>query len=153
VPVDAVMSDFVNSVVEDEVCTAVQDHDLVLVEGQGALNHPRFSAVTLGLLHGSRPDSLILCHDLRRPGIKLLPEWPLPSLKRAIEINEQAAQWLWPEGHCRVVGISVITTGVPDAQARDELARMEGETGLPATDVVRYGPSRLLEAVLAGPVA
>ncbi|MEU0658487.1 DUF1611 domain-containing protein [Streptomyces lavendulocolor] len=153
VAVDAIMSDFVNSVVEDEVCTATRDHDLVLVEGQGALNHPRFSAVTLGLLHGSRPDSMILCHDLRRPAIKLMPEWPLPPLRRAIGINEEAARWLWPDGPGRVVGISVITKGVPDSEARAELARIEAETGLPATDVLRYGPSPLLDAILAGPVA
>jgi uncharacterized NAD-dependent epimerase/dehydratase family protein len=109
--------------------------------------------VTLGLLHGSRPDSLILCHDLRRPGIKLMPDWPLPALNRAIEINEEAARWLWPEGHCRVVGISVITAGVPDAQAREDLARIEAETGLPATDVLRYGQEPLLKAIMAGPAA
>ncbi|KJK35273.1 hypothetical protein UK23_42945 [Lentzea aerocolonigenes] len=153
VPVDAIMSDFVNSVVEDEVCDAVREHDLVLVEGQGALNHPRFSAVTLGLLHGTRPDSMILCHDLRRPAIKLMPDWPLPPLKRAIEINEEAARWLWPDGPARVVGVSVITGAVPDEQARAELARITEETGLPATDVLRYGPGPLVDAIMAGPVA
>jgi uncharacterized NAD-dependent epimerase/dehydratase family protein len=153
VAVDAVMSDFVNSVVEGEVCTAVRDHDLVLVEGQGALNHPRFSAVTLGLLHGTRPDALIMCHDLRRPGIKLLPDWPLPSLERAIEINEEAARWLWPDGHCRVVGISAISGAVPEREARVELDRIEAATGLPATDVLRDGPARLLDAILAAPAA
>jgi uncharacterized NAD-dependent epimerase/dehydratase family protein len=153
VAVDAVMSDFVNSVVEGEVCTAVRANDLVLVEGQGALNHPRFSGVTLGLLHGSRPDSLILCHDLRRPAIKLLPDWPLPSVPRAIEINEQAARWLWPDGHCRVVGISVISGGVPEEQAREEIARITAETGLPAVDVLRDDAAPLLDAILAGPAA
>lgn len=153
VAVDAIVSDFLNSIVEQDVCAATRDHDLVLVEGQGALNHPRFSAVTLGLVHGTRPDSLILCHDLRRPALKLMPECPLPPLDRAIEINEQAVRWLWPDSHCRVVGISVITTGVPDEQARAELARLSAETGLPATDVLRYGAMPLLEAILAGPAA
>lgn len=153
VAVDAVMSDFVNSVVEAEVGSALADHDLVLVEGQGALNHPRFSAVTLGLLHGTRPDSLILCHDLRRPAIKLLPAWPLPSLGRSIEINEEAARWLWPDGHCKVVGISVISAGVPDTQARAEIERITRDTGLPATDVLRYGPQPLVDAIMAGPRA
>lgn len=153
VAVDAIVSDFLNNIVEEDVCAATRHHDLVLVEGQGALNHPRFSAVTLGLVHGSRPDSLILCHDLQRPSLKLMPECPLPSLNRAIEINEQAVRWLWPDSHCRVVGISVITTGVPDSQARAELARLAAETGLPTTDVLRYGASPLLEAILAGPAA
>lgn len=153
VAVDAIVSDFLNSIVEEDVAAATHDHDLVLVEGQGAVNHPRFSAVTLGLVHGSRPDSLILCHDLRRPALKLMPECPLPPLGRAIEMNEQAVRWIWPDSHCRVVGISVITTGVPDPQARTELARLAAETGLPTTDVLRYGAAPLLEAILAGPAA
>lgn len=153
VAVDAIVSDFLDEIIEEDVSAATRDHDLVLVEGQGALNHPRFSPVTLGLVHGSRPDSLILCHDLRRPSLKLVPECPLPPLDLAIEINEQAARWTWPESHCRVVGISVITAGVPDSQARTELDRMTDETGLPATDVLRYGASPLLDAILAGPAA
>jgi uncharacterized NAD-dependent epimerase/dehydratase family protein len=153
VAVDAIVSDFLNNIVEEDVAAATRDHDLVLVEGQGALNHPRFSAVTLGLVHGSRPDSLILCHDLRRPALKLMPECPLPPLDRAIEINEQAVRWLRPQDRCRVVGISVITAGIPDEQARAELARLAAETGLPTTDVLRYGASPLLDAILAGPAA
>ena len=153
VAVDAIVSDFLNSIVEEDVAAATHDHDLVLVEGQGAVNHPRFSAVTLGLVHGSRPDSLILCHDLRRPALKLMPECPLPPLNHAIEMNEQAVRWIWPDSHCRVVGISAITTGMPDAQAHAELAGLAAETGLPATDVLRYGASPLLEAILAGPAA
>lgn len=153
VAVDAIVSDFLNDIVDADVHAAAADHDLVLVEGQGAVNHPRFSAVTLGLVHGSRPDSLILCHDPRRPSLKLMPECPLPPLDRAIEINEQAVRWLWPDSHCRVVGLSVITTGLSDASARSELDRLGAETGLAATDVLRYGAQPLLEAILAGPAA
>ncbi|MEU4488559.1 DUF1611 domain-containing protein [Streptomyces purpurascens] len=148
VAVDGVMSDFVNSVVEQVVFDAAQEHDLVLVEGQGALNHPRYSAVTLGLLHGARPDSLVLCHDLRRESVGLLPGHSLPSVRRAIEINEQAARWVWPDDACRVAGISVMSRGLPDDEARDAIDRLEQETGLPATDVLRYGANRLLDAVL-----
>ncbi|HEX4833466.1 MAG TPA: DUF1611 domain-containing protein [Trebonia sp.] len=153
VALDAVMGDFINPVIEGEVCARLRMSDLVLVEGQGAINHPRFSSVTLGLLHGTRPDALILCHDLRRPAIKLLPGWALPSVPRAIEINHQAADWIWPDGHCRVVGLSVITAGVPDAEARAELAALSEQTGLPATDVLRYGPAPLLDAIAAAPAA
>ncbi|MFE0020193.1 DUF1611 domain-containing protein [Amycolatopsis sp. NPDC059021] len=148
VAVDAVMSDFLNAIVEEEVHAAAEDHDLVLVEGQGAVNHPRYSAVTLGLVHGSRPDAMILCHDLNRTALGLLPGQPLPSLSRAVEINEQAVRWTAPGSGCRVAGISVMTAGVPDAEVRAALARLTAETGLPATDVLRYGADPLLDAVL-----
>ncbi|MDQ4104990.1 MAG: NAD-dependent epimerase/dehydratase family protein, partial [Actinomycetota bacterium] len=153
VAVDGIIVDFVNSIVEEVVFTAAQEHDLVLVEGQGALNHPCYSVVTLGLLHGSRPDSMILCHELGRTAIELLPDCPLPSLNRAIEINEQAARWMWPERHCKVAGISVITGHLPDSDARVALTQLEEETGLPTTDVLRYGPARLMDAILSEPAA
>lgn len=153
VPVDAITVDFVNSVVEDFVFQAAEEHDIVLVEGQGALNHPRYSAVTLGLLHGTRPDSLILCHDLRRMELELPPHSPLPSLQRAIELNEQAAAWTWPEDACRVVGISLITTGLSDSEAAAHISRIRSETGLPVTDVVRHSADVLADAIMAAPRA
>jgi uncharacterized NAD-dependent epimerase/dehydratase family protein len=150
VAVDGLMSDFLNSTVEDAVFEATQEHDVVLVEGQGALNHPRYSAVTLGLLHGTRPDAMVLCHDLRRTALGLLPQIPLPSIRRAIEINEAAAAWADPERAPRVVGLSVMTSGLSDTEARAGLARLRDESGLPATDVLRYGVGDLLAAVQPG---
>ncbi|MBE1574358.1 DUF1611 domain-containing protein [Amycolatopsis roodepoortensis] len=150
VAVDGLISDFLNSTVEDVVFHATQEHDVVLVEGQGALNHPRYSAVTLGLLHGTRPDAMVLCHDLRRTGLGLLPGVALPSMRRAIEINEQAARWADPERAPRVAGLSVVTAGLDDGEARAALRRLTDETGLPATDVLRYGVDALLPVVLPG---
>ena len=145
VPVDRLISDFTAGGVEALVLEFTQQYDWVFVEGQGSLIHPAYSAVTLGLLHGSMPDLMILCHEARRTTIKSYPV-PIPSLRRLIDIYEQAIGWLKP---APVVGIAINTYELDEASALDEIRRAEEGTGLPATDCVRFGAGKLIDALLA----
>lgn len=150
IAVDAVIADFISGAAERLVLQSAEGNDVVLVEGQGSLVHPAYSGVTLGLLHGSLPDAMILCHQPSRScayGGGGAYEWmPLPSLPEAIEINERAVAPLRPS---RVIGISLNTYDLDEQGARDAIARAEDETGLPATDPVRFDPAPLAEAILA----
>ncbi len=147
-PVDAIVSDFVAGLVEEKVLDFTNQHDWVFVEGQGALNHPGYSPVTLGLIHGSMPDAMIFCHKVGATTVNGYEHCPLPSLKRLIEINEEAANWLRPERSCKVVGFALITNHLSEQEARDAVKKVEDETGLPATDVIRFGASVLVDALL-----
>lgn len=150
VAVDAVKADFIGGAAERLVLQAAPGNDVVLVEGQGSLVHPGYSGVTLGLLHGSLPDAMILCHQPSRRHIYSASrayDWvALPSLPEAIRLYESA---LAPLRAARVIGLSLATWDLPDAAARAALARAEDETGLPATDPVRYDAAPLTDAVLA----
>ena len=68
------------------------------------------------------------------------------------EIQEQAfLDRSLPVRPARVVAVAVNTRFLDDEEAaRDAVAGAEAETGLPADDPVRFGPSRLLDAVLEG---
>src|SRR5207248_4889138 len=138
-PVDRIISDFVAGMVEEMVIDFTNKHDWVFVEGQGALNHPGYSPVTLGLIHGSMPDAMIFSHIAGTSAIEGYTYCPFPSLNRMIAINEDTVSWVRPERPCKVVGLSIVTSRLSEQEARDALKQVEDETGLPATDVIRFG--------------
>lgn len=143
-PIDAVVADFINGAAEKLVLQN-QHHEILLIEGQGSIIHPRYSAVTLGLLHGCMPQGLILCYEMGRDAVYGLDQMKLPSLKKFKELYEVNASTQHP---CRVVGIGINGRKFSDAQVEEERKRVEGEFGLPAADVLRHGPDQLAEAIL-----
>ena len=146
-PVDRIISDFVAGMVEQMVIDFSNEYDWVFVEGQGALNHPGYSSVTLGLIHGSMPDAMIFCHIAGATTIDGYPHCPLPSLNRMIQINEEAMSWLRPDRSSKVVGISLITHHLNEQEAADAVKGVEEETDLPTADVLRFGAGSLMDAL------
>src|SRR5213076_831668 len=106
--------DFIAGAAELMVCDAAERADWVVVEGQGSLTHPGFSGVTLGLLHGTAPDLMVLCHDASRQVMKGYESLGLPvrSVRECVAIYEDAASWRRPPGYPRakVVAIAVNTS-------------------------------------------
>ena len=147
-PVDRLISDFTAGLVEDMVLDFTNQHDWVFVEGQGSLLHPGYSPVTLGLLHGSMPDAMILCHKAGATTIDGYEHCLLPSLKRLIEINEEAVSWLRPERSSKVVGLALMTNHLSEQEAHQAIKQAQDETDLPTTDVIRFGAGPLLDALI-----
>ncbi len=143
VVVDRVVSDFVAGAVEDLVLEAARDREVVVVEGQGSLLHPGYSGVTLALMHGACPRSLVLCHQPTRRSIRH-GAVPIPPLPRVIEIYRGAASWVSP---AEVVGLALNTFDLPEDEARAAVTAASRECGLPATDPVRFGAGGLADAV------
>lgn len=150
IAVDAVVADFIAGAAEQLVLQGARDHDIVLVEGQGSLIHPGYSGVTLGLLHGACPDAMILCHQASREWIGdyhgRSPWVRIPPLAELVGIYERAAAPIRPS---RVVGICLNTFDLDEQAARAAVARAREETGLPATDPVRFDPAPLVGAIEA----
>lgn len=147
--VDAVVADFIAGAAERITLQGAEDADVVLVEGQGSINHPGYSGVTVGLLHGSCPDAMILCHQASRTHIGEYRdrEWlPIPPLADYIRMYELIGSAVHPT---RVIGIALNTYDLDEAAAREACARASRETGLPATDPVRFGTGPLLDAIVA----
>jgi D-glutamate N-acetyltransferase len=145
ISVDAVVSDFLAGAAERLVVDGAGRGDLLWVEGQGALLHPAYSGVTLGLMHGSAPHAYVLCHQAGATAIEGYPDHPIPPLGELVDLHERASLTARP---ARVACIALNTRALGEDEARAAVAEAEEETGLPADDPVRFGAARLLDAVL-----
>ena len=142
VPIDCVVSDFVNGAAE-ELVKQNDDQDFLLIEGQGSICHPAYSAVTLGLLHGSAPDGLVFCYEAGREMIKGFDDLKITPLKDQMNLFLAAANVRHP---CKFIGIAINTRNFTPEQARAEIDRAEAEFELPACDVYRDGANKLVQA-------
>jgi uncharacterized NAD-dependent epimerase/dehydratase family protein len=143
--VDHVISDYVAGAAERLVHEGSEHGDLLFVEGQGALFHPAYSGVTLGLLHGSAPDLLVLVHKAGATSLRNYPDLPLPPLPELVAAYEAVTAPVRP---ARVAAIALNTSTLDEDAARAAIDQAESDTGLVADDVVRFGPGRVLDAVL-----
>jgi uncharacterized NAD-dependent epimerase/dehydratase family protein len=146
IAIDAVVSDFLAGTAERLV---VEGHErggeLLFVEGQGSLVNPAYSGVTLGLMHGSAPHALVLCHVAGMTEVEGFPGHLLPGLTELVELYERVSL---PARPARVASIALNTRPLDEDAARAAIAAAEDETGLTVDDPVRFGASRLLDPVL-----
>jgi uncharacterized NAD-dependent epimerase/dehydratase family protein len=145
VAVDRVVADFLQGTCEWLVEQGEERGDWVIVEGQGSLDHPAYSSVTLGLIHGTTPHAMVMVHRAGQEehDFDHLPEcsFPIAPLPPFIALHEQVAGLIAPS---RVVAVAVNTSAIASEDAaRAEIARIEAETGLPTDDPVRFGPEPL----------
>jgi uncharacterized NAD-dependent epimerase/dehydratase family protein len=149
IAVDEVVSDFVAGAAERLVLEGRRRAGpgaLLWVEGQGSINHPSYSGVTLGLLHGSAPHALVLVHDPTRTTIDDAGVLPLPPIARLAEDYVRMAAYVRP---APIACVSLKTNRLDEEDARRAIAQTADGLGVVADDPVRFGAGRLLDAVLA----
>ncbi len=144
VSVDAVVADFISGATEWLSPDNDEDHWDV-IEGQGSLYHAAYAGVTLGLLHGSQPDAIVLCHEPTRPHMRGTPTVPMPDLQAVIDANIRMGRLTNPDIRC--IGVSVNTSALSDGEADKLLQELEANMGLPCVDAFRQGAGRLVDAL------
>lgn len=144
IPIDAVVSDFVSGAAEILSPDNDDDH-WDIIEGQGSLFHPGYASVSLGLLHGSQPDAVVVCHDATRNEIAGWPGYQIPSIADCIERNLMLGRLTNPNIRC--IGVCINTSGIADRLRRSFLATISKETGLPCVDPVIDGGGAIVATV------
>ncbi len=144
IAVDSIISDYIAGCIELEVDRSIAEgNDYIFVEGQGALTHMGYSGVTMGLIHGTMPDALVLCHQPAR--MKDDYGLPLPELNRLIKLHEEVVNIFRPT---KVVGIGINSVGLTDQESLAAAEKITQQTGLPAIDTFRFGAQKLSDALL-----
>lgn len=144
IAIDAVVADFIAGAAEALSPAADPDHWDV-IEGQGSLFHPAYAGVTLGLIHGSQPDALVICHEPVRNNL-LSVDFPVQPLASFIEANLAAARLTNP--NVVAVGVSINGGRMTDAELAASVGEIEAATGLPCCDPIRHGAGRIAEHML-----
>ncbi|MDI6807850.1 MAG: DUF1611 domain-containing protein [Candidatus Eisenbacteria bacterium] len=143
IAVDRVICDFLAGACERLLLSVPDDAELIIVEGQGSLFHPAFSGVAVGLLHGTMPDGMILCHQPTRKEIRAYSV-PIPPLKRQIQMHEDVASYL---RESKVLGIALNCFDLDPSQTKKAVEEAERETGLPAFDAIKEGSGRVMASL------
>ena len=136
IPIDAVVADFVAGAAEMLTPNAPEEHWDV-VEGQGSIFHPSYAGVSLGLLHGTQPDVIVLCHEAGRDQLKGVPGYATPSLEEAIALHLRLARRT--NSRVRCAGVSLNTSCLTAEQAAVVLAAHSARLRLPVADPIRGG--------------
>lgn len=135
-PIDAVVSDFVAGAAEMLSPDNKPDH-WDIVEGQGSLFHPAYAGVSLGLLHGSQPDVIVVCHDAARTHVLGYPSYKLPTIPELVDLALTLGSRVNPNIRC--AGVSLNTSSLGAAEATALLARERDALKMPVADPIRGG--------------
>lgn len=143
VALDAVPAQFVTGELEAAVLEAVEvdDPDVIIVEGQGAVSHPTYLSST-AILRGSRPAAVILQHAPARRTISDYPAFPMPTAASEINLIETFAD-------TKVIGLTLNHEDMTDAEVSLAITAYEVELGIPVTDALTRPTRRLLDMVFA----
>lgn len=144
IPIDAVVGDYINGSAEKLVLDN-QHHDFVIIEGQGSIIHPRYSSVSVGLLHGSIPHGMIMCYEAGREFVHNMPGIKIPSMELVVRLHEEMASAMFPS---KIIGFAINSKRLTEKEAALERERIKEKFGLPACDVIRDGPAELVNAIL-----
>ena len=146
IPIDSVVADFISGAAETLSPDNSTEHWDV-IEGQGSLVHPSYAGVSLGLLHGSQPDAIVLCHESSRSEVLGLEGYfELPALDVIIAAALAAAHVT--NNKCYCAGISVNTSSLTADERNTYLSGLREQYGLPAVDPLISGMADIADRLV-----
>ncbi|MEX2495703.1 MAG: DUF1611 domain-containing protein [Woeseia sp.] len=143
VALDAVPSQFCAGELEAIIVEAfeIEQPDVIIIEGQGALSHPAFSTTSF-ILRGSCPDAVVLQHAPGRTSRCDFEQMPMPSPASEINLIQTFSD-------TRVIGLTINHEHMSESEIDGAIVKYESELDIPTTDALTRSPKRLLDMVFA----
>lgn len=142
VALDAMVPQFCSGEVENQVVAAfeIEDPDVIVVEGQGALSHPAY-LTSAHILRGSRPAGVIVQHAPKRTMLGDFPMVAVPTVSSEIALIEAFAS-------TTVIGVTLNHEGMEGDEIDHAIAAHRLELGLPVSDPLTRPGTELVDMVL-----
>ncbi len=141
--IDALIADFMSGELERLVLEAdKKGRDILFVEGQGSLSHIAYGCETLMVMYGSWPDAIVLAHNPFLKKRQGFPDFDMPRPEDEI----RKLECMFPQA--KVVAVTINGYKKSEEEVRDAIDEITSETGLPCTDVYRFGAKKIMDAIL-----
>jgi uncharacterized NAD-dependent epimerase/dehydratase family protein len=143
IALDAIPSQFCAGELEATIVEAfeIEDPDVIIIEGQGALSHPAFSSSSF-ILRGSCPDGVVLQHAPARSHRCDFERMQMPTPASEIKLLQTFAD-------TKVIGLTINHENMSDNEVSAAITQYEQELDIPATDALSRSPECLVEMVLS----
>ena len=144
IPVDAIVSDFISGAIET-LAPDNNEHHFDIIEGQGSLLHASYAGVSLGLLHGSQPDYLVLCHEPKREFMRHL-DYKMPDIQEVIDLNLTCARLT--NKNAKFIGICLNLSSITDMDEKLKIkTNLEDKYQLPVCDPMQDGTGIIIDQI------
>ncbi|MFH1729679.1 MAG: DUF1611 domain-containing protein [Pseudomonadota bacterium] len=139
IALDVLTSGFATGEVENAIVDAdeIENPDIIIVEGQGALSHPAFTSSS-AILRGAMPAAIIMQHPPKRINHCDYPDIPMPTLTSEIKLVEIFSK-------SKVIAITLNHEDMSDNEIEETIDIYEKTFKLPTTDVLKFGCEKLVD--------
>jgi len=134
---ESLIGDLISGYVESDLLERDQKFEYLFVEGQGSISDPIKASVTMGILHGTKPDAVILCHKVDS----------VNDVKPIFEAYENHQQLMKQINGAPIVGLSLNTALLSENQANEMIESVGQKLEIPVVDPLRTDLTELLNAV------
>jgi len=134
---ESLTADLISGYVENELMELDQKFEYLFVESQGAITDPIRASVSVGILHGTKPDAVILSY-LTEPG---------DDVDSVVKSYDNYKNVLRQIVKADLIGLALNTALLSEEDAAELLQSVKEKIHLPVIDPVRSGVSDLTKAL------